>query len=56
MHVAQTEVLANLDLQTKDTVVCALLVLCLHTVCKVKKEYSKFAPSLLIPSQDKTEA
>ena len=34
--VARTEVLANLDLQTKVIVACALLVLCLCTVSKVR--------------------
>ena len=34
--VARTEVLANLDLQTKVIVACALLVLCLCTASKVR--------------------
>ena len=34
--VARTEVLANLDLQTKVIVACALMVLCLCTASKVR--------------------
>ena len=34
--VARTEVLANLDLQTKVIVACALLVLCSCTASKVR--------------------
>ena len=34
--VARTEAVANLDLQTRVIVACALLVLCLHTASKVR--------------------
>ena len=56
--VARTEVLANLDLQTKVIVACVLLVLCLHTASKVRDRTFQnfFIFAYNIPCQDETQA